>query len=310
MLSPYSILSLFKQTLVDRQSRKGIKAIIQEKLWCLGGGTNIELPIVEMLAQTTCVCFVSDGLANVGFNTTSDSLLEIARRCTGYQTSVINTLGIQFTPDVALNAFLLKGLAEDTGGMFNIAKDTESLKTFVGQILGTYYFQRGAFKMSMRAANGAESVCETPVGGYKLRADKPTRVLFKWTSPPVGKRTCVTHFMRIGMEEETEVSHPSVLTAEPEEQFRIVAALVSPYLNGSSVDPSVVKAVERLSKTNDKMIPLLVALTRPSAIDSAEYVGLSTQVYDYHSMGGGDLTPALINLGNQTQQLSQTQNPY
>jgi hypothetical protein len=268
-------VELLKPTLVDASSRNAIKDELRA-MTCLGGGTNIELPVVQMLSLPSCICFVSDGMANMGFNVTSQSLLDIARKCSGYTSSIINTLGIQFSPSVQLNAKLLKDLATDTGGIFTIAKDSEMLQTFVGQILGTYYFQRGKFKISLRASNGAEALCETPVGGCKLRADKPTNVLFKWNTHPKGLKTCITHLLEPkGEEEVTQVKTQEANMADADDEFRIVAALVSKYLEGSGPPKEVVQAVERLASKNEKLIPLTVALKRPPAVvDSAEYVNL------------------------------------
>ena len=304
-------LEILSPTVVDAESREPIKAKLRECLTCLGGGTNIELPVVDMLSAPSCICFVSDGLANVGFNCTSDALLEIARKCPAYSESIINTLGIQFDPTMSLNAKLLKDLATDTGGIFTIAKDSETLQTFVGQILGTFYFQRGKFKISMRASNGVEAVCETPFAGCKLRADKPTNVLFKWNQEPKGNKTCITHLLEPGCAEEiTQVTRVEIQPCNAEDEFRIVAALVAKYLEGKGPPKEVVEAVERLSRRNDKLIPLVVALNRPPAVvDSAAYVNVSAQAYEYKSMGGGELTPALLNLGHLTQMLSQSQNP-
>jgi hypothetical protein len=310
---------LMSQQLISPVTRDTVKKELREKLTCLGGGTNIELPLVDMLSTSSLICFVSDGMANVGFNTTSESLLAIARRCPGYKDSIINTLGIQFDPSVSLNAKLLKDLAEDSGGIFTIARDSEMLKTFVGQILGTYYFQRGTFKISLRSSNGLEAECDAPPGGWRLRADKSTKILFKWNQQPTGKRVCITHARQPGnsltqlpvsSDEDTEITYVDPHAPNADEEFRIVAALVSPYL-GQHVPKAVRMAVEKLSQHNPSLIPLVVALSRgPIEVDSPAYVNLSRQAYDYSSMGGGELTPALISLGEYTQHLSQGQNPH
>jgi hypothetical protein len=164
-----------------------------------GNSTNLELALKEVLDVSKedsdpsfvdtpqITIFASDGLANIGRSSSAD-LLEYARSFSSYASQTLYTLGIITGPFCDLNSELLKDMALDTGGSFQLTQNSEGISKILGDALAHHYFVRFTHaKFSCQSVNGVRGeLCTTlaKTGGI-LRADKPLHLV--WTFPPHAK---------------------------------------------------------------------------------------------------------------------------
>ena len=68
-----------------------------------------------------------------------------------------------------------------------MARSAEGLAAFVGDVLAEHYMRRfWDVDLNIKDASGqtARMMSRAPFAGFMLRADKPTRVVLQWDSPP------------------------------------------------------------------------------------------------------------------------------
>lgn len=138
--------------------------------------------ILEENAKETLLLFASDGMSNMGISS-SYELIEYARSFSAYSSHTIFTLGIKTNPDAELNSELLKHMALDSGGLFQLTDTEEGITKILGDILAYHYYYRTCLShVSCTSANGKEGKLKTNLGkkGAKLRADAPFTLIWEF----------------------------------------------------------------------------------------------------------------------------------
>jgi hypothetical protein len=128
----------------------------------------------ESHAETLLV-FASDGVANIGREKSSE-LIEYARSFPSYVNHTMFTLGIRTNQSGDLNSDLLKDMALDSGGIFQLTETKEGIAKILGDVFAHHYFYRYLIQIPVcTSANGCIGQMKTSMGlkGAKLRADKP-----------------------------------------------------------------------------------------------------------------------------------------
>jgi hypothetical protein len=119
---------------------------------------------------------MTDGLANTGDLVTSKALLNFARKTPTYLSNIIHSLGF-WRAHTCLNADLLKGLSQDTTGIFHLGSSSDCLASFLGDVFADHYFRRE--KVGELPAG---LISEKPMAGFVVRADVATNLVFEGTS--------------------------------------------------------------------------------------------------------------------------------
>jgi len=155
------------------------KEEVSEAIVNRNGSTNIQDAISTTLyAKNQTVVFMTDGLANTGNLTSSQSLLDFARAFPTYDCTVFHCLGF-WRKDTCLNAELLKSLAFDTNGIFHLGSNSDCLAAFIGDVLSDYYFR---VNVNFRELPFG-LLNEIPRCGFTIRADAPTNFVFLGNQP-------------------------------------------------------------------------------------------------------------------------------
>jgi len=135
---------------------------------------------VEVYEQITL--FASDGLANLGL-TSSQELLSYARTFESYSKQTFYTLGIKLSQYVDLNSELLKDMALDSGGSFQITSSSTGIAEFLGDVLAHHYFVMYTnMHFSCTSSNGLEGMLCTKLSqrGGILRGDRPLELTWEF----------------------------------------------------------------------------------------------------------------------------------
>jgi hypothetical protein len=106
----------------------------------------------------------------------SSELIEYARSFPSYVNHTMFTLGIRTNQSGDLNSDLLKDMALDSGGIFQLTETKEGIAKILGDVFAHHYFYRYLIQIPVcTSANGCIGQMKTSMGlkGAKLRADKP-----------------------------------------------------------------------------------------------------------------------------------------
>jgi len=161
---------------VNSLTRDIIKIGLRSKVASKNKRTNIESALKCAFEQPDWqVLFLTDGLSNVGNLKSSKDLIAMSRLHANYWTQKYFCLGLQVTVD-GLNGDLLKSLAIDTNGVFILAHDAESIRSFVGNILNDHYMTE--FTNTLIDTEGL-LITEFSKKGLSLRLDKETTIMYK-----------------------------------------------------------------------------------------------------------------------------------
>lgn len=291
-------------------NRENIKSIIKEKIINNHGCTNIQDALLLSMQEPSVILFVTDGIANIGLSTSSD-LITLSRSLPHYKKCIINTLGLQLDELTGLNAEMLKSLAFDTNGTFRLARDTEGLSQFVGDMIGSYYLKR--FKnLSLEAisANGKKGECIlTPLTGFSLRVDRPTHIVIKWPEYSKGP----FHFKIKGQNLQHEntfslESNLEYLNANEDAITYIIGNLAAKEFLNEKIDTNFKCIIKSLAQNYTRLLPIVIALdTQKKPETNGASARFSQQIYGYASMGGGDTTQAVAALRAQSLEASLSQ---
>jgi hypothetical protein len=189
---PYTVL---ENPAIQATTKETVKKLLVNN----GKSTNLELALKEVLQVSQSdsdpsfvdtpqiTIFASDGLANIG-RSSSEDLVAYARSFSSYSSQTLYTLGIITGPFCELNSELLKDMALDTGGSFQLTTNSEGISKILGDALAHHYFVRFTkATFSCMSADGISGqLCTTlPKTGGMLRADRPLHLV--WTFPTEAK---------------------------------------------------------------------------------------------------------------------------
>jgi hypothetical protein len=188
-LVPYTVLE-------NEEVLETTKNTIRKLLENSGKSTNLELALKELLDVSQqdsdpkdftdspqIAIFASDGMANIGRSSSAD-LVEYARSFKTYASQTLYTLGIISGIFSELNSELLKDMALDTGGSFQLTMNSEGISHCLGDALAHHYFVRFTqAKFKCTSSNGfpGDLCTHLPKSGGVLRADKPLHLV--WNFP-------------------------------------------------------------------------------------------------------------------------------
>lgn len=187
-LVPYTVLE-------NKEVLENTKDTIRKLLQNSGKSTNLELALKELLDVSQedsdpktpdspqIAIFASDGLANIG-RSSSAELIKYARSFKTYSSQTLYTLGIITGLFCELNSELLKDMALDTGGSFQLTRNSEGISHCLGDAMAHHYFVRftqGKFKCTSSNGLHGELCTQLPTSGGVLRADKPLHLV--WNFP-------------------------------------------------------------------------------------------------------------------------------
>jgi hypothetical protein len=245
------------------------------------GSTNIQDALTATLAEEDqTIVLMTDGLANTGSLTSSQSLLDYARSFPSYQKNVFHCLGF-WRKDTCLNAELLKSLAFDTNGIFHLGSNSDCLASFIGDVLSDYYFR---VNVNFRELPFG-LLNEIPRCGFTIRADAPSHFVFLGCPP----------------------SNFTETTAEPSEQDikEIFKVRVANALKQGK------KEVDVLAKEMDApfLLPLKLQMEVASKITVSEYENPDTirRSELVHLISSREDSQDVIHLRQHTVNLSQCQ---
>ena len=202
--------TILKSTVLSTESIPVLKKNVMETLENNGKSTNLQLAIQACLADQDEVIggegksqsesntnnpsspgsevyeqitlFASDGLANLGL-TSSQELLSYARTFESYSKQTFYTLGIKLSQYVDLNSELLKDMALDSGGSFQITSSSTGIAEFLGDVLAHHYFVMFTnMHFSCTSSNGLEGMLCTKLSqrGGILRGDRPLELTWEF----------------------------------------------------------------------------------------------------------------------------------
>lgn len=249
-------------------TRASVKTTIREKVVNNGGATNIEAALVKLLTETNenqHVLLLTDGQANRGNAQTSQALINMARMLPNYSKYKIHCLGLQVAAAHGLNGELLKDLAVDTDGSYELVHDPELVAAFIGDVMGSHLLERMT-KCSVRVATlagEAKTVWGSSRQGFTLRADRPTTVVQKWSVTPAADSTAMVLYGQYGAEERS-VTLP-VASATPEAEVAVYKAIASELTapkRGPLSDalPKLRDEIKAKCATNAALAPLLASI--------------------------------------------------
>ena len=304
---------------ITKEVRDEIKDKIRVGVINRNGCTNIEDALIHALAfgEPASILFVTDGEATAGRLTSSPSLIKMAKSFSNFSKSTMNTLGLQLDPNTALNSDLLQNLAFETNGCFRVARNTEGLASFVGDVLGGYYLRRFQnIKIGVSSANEIVAACVSPpANGFVLRADRPSHAVFKWPNGAAGPISIFVEGTSVlGTSSQISITG-DVSDADGDATCAIVGCISAHAISsGLPIDENLIKYVQSLTSAFPQLIPISIALSLPRKTsdepERGDYVMLSQQVYDGASLGGAPqhTTPAVEALRAAALQCSLTQN--
>jgi hypothetical protein len=303
---------VLESTLINETNREKIKSIIRENVINNHGCTNIQDALILSMKEPSTILFATDGLANIGFSSSS-SLLTVARSLPTYKNCLINTLGLQLDEHNGLNAEMLKSLAFDTNGTFRLARDTEGLSSFIGDTLGAYYLRRfNNISVHAKSANGLfGEIIMPPLTGYVLRVDRPTHAVIRWPPGAIGpfdiqiESHSIIYNKSFHFEKHFEINH-----ANEDAINLIVGSLAASYLSSNQpIDPKFISIIKNLAQNYTSLIPIAIALDMPKSNEQeGASARFSQQVFNFASLGGGEITNQVAELRamSHTCSLSQT----
>jgi hypothetical protein len=254
--------------------------------------------------ESSNILLMTDGLANHGLLQTSKDLIGLSRSDPNYQSCIINTMGIQQSADIVLNAELLKQLAIDTNGTFRIVPDAESLQCFVGDVLAGYYLRKyDRVNIEVMSSNGFKGkVIANPLNGFVIRSDRPTRAVFEISPSAIPPFTVTVNAMPAysfcGLETQT-FKRESVLTDDY--LVSIIGCVAANAMDQGMISQAIINEVFQIANKHQKLMPLAYALKHFKHYplhESADTVHMSQQVYNFASLGGAeaDVSPAVMEL--------------
>ena len=198
--------TILKSTVLSTESIPVLKKNVMETLENNGKSTNLQLAIQACLEEEKqsqsdtsnpsspgggndqpeineqITLFASDGLANLGL-TSSQELLSYARTFDSYSKQTFYTLGIKLSQYVDLNSELLKDMALDSGGSFQITSSSTGIAEFLGDVLAHHYFVTYTnMHFSCTSSNGLEGMLCTKLSqrGGILRGDRPLELTWEF----------------------------------------------------------------------------------------------------------------------------------
>jgi hypothetical protein len=278
-----------------------------------GRGTNLELALYAVLGDSesqqtsdpaphlptsrSLTLFASDGLANLGRETSAD-LLEFARSFKSYGQETFYTLGIRTDPLSQLNSELLKDLALDSCGTFSLTKDTEGIAKSIGDVLADHYFvEYTHVKVQCKSSNGLFGTLCTRVSprGATLRSDKS--LTLTWEFPLEAKEPfelIQTRKNKRGETEElNETLKPGLADQQQIEQI-IGCAIVAPALDKLLTKETLslkLKQLKEFLKQNSSVELEVHIKSIQECLDSFDIGGEQNAEVSWHSYamssGGG-----------------------
>jgi hypothetical protein len=278
------------------------------------------LPAAEHITSDdpeTLLVFASDGVANIGRETSSE-LIQYARSFPSYVNHTVFTLGIRTNKWSDLNSDLLKDMALDSGGVFQLTETKEGIAKILGDMFAYHYFFRYLIhSLVCTSANGCRGEIKTAVGlrGSKLRADKPLTWIWEFPLTAEGPFTLSFSSQQRGSLHSTTQSISSQAEIASELQYFIIlgCVLITPALDKTlhldQLKQNHVTLSQIIERTGyQTLVPLLHSLQL--CIDSfgtrVENPDLSLQSFTMSS-GGGEDSIQVEQLRSSAVQFSQVQ---
>jgi hypothetical protein len=308
---------IIDSVILTDDNRVDVKKTISAGIINCNGGTNLEEPLTFcFIDESSNILLMTDGLANHGLLQTSKDLIGLSRSYPNYQSCIVNTMGIQQSADIVLNAELLKQLAIDTNGTFRIVPDAESLQCFVGDVLAGYYLRKyDRVNIEVMSSNGFKGkVIANPLNGFVIRSDRPTRAVFEISPSAIAPFTVTVNAMPAysfcGLETQT-FKRDSILTDDY--LVSIIGCVAANAMDQGIISQAIINEVFQIANKHQKLMPLAYALKHFKHYplhESADTVHMSQQVYNFASLGGAeaDVSPAVMELRAASASLASQQN--